>query len=122
MVKGFTLIELLVVMAIISTLLALAMPRYFRSEDRAREAALRHDLAVMREAIDRHYGDTGRYPPSLQELVARKYLKRLPADPITGSDETWVAVPPRDRDKGGVSDVASGAAGAGRDGTPYAKW
>ncbi|HET9576600.1 MAG TPA: prepilin-type N-terminal cleavage/methylation domain-containing protein [Usitatibacter sp.] len=119
---GFTLIELLVVMAIISTLLALAIPRYFHSEDRARETALRHDLTVMREAIDRHYGDTGKYPASLQELVAKKYLRRVPADPITGSVETWVVVPPADRDRGGVFDIASGAPGNGRDGTPYAQW
>ena len=117
-----TLIELLVVMAIIGTLLGLAVPRYFRSEDRARETALRHDLAVMREAIDRHHGDTGRYPASLDALVAARYLKRVPADPITGSAETWVVLPPADRDKGGVFDVASGAPGAARDGTPYAKW
>ena len=120
--RGFTLIELLVVMAIISTLLAVAIPRYFHSEDRARETALRHDLTVMREAIDRHYGDTGRYPASLQELVAKRYLRRVPADPITGSPETWVVVPPANRDQGAVYDVASGAPGIARDGTPYAQW
>lgn len=120
--RGFTLIELLVVMAIISTLLAVAIPRYFHSEDRARETALRHDLTVMREAIDRHYGDTGRYPASLQELVAKRYLRRVPADPITGSPETWVVVAPANRDQGAVYDVASGAPGIARDGTPYAQW
>ena len=119
---GFTLIELLVVMAIISTLLALAIPRYFHSEDRAREAALRHDLAVMREAIDHHHGDTGRYPASLDDLVTKRYLKRLPPDPITGTHDTWVVVPPADREQGGVFDVASGAPGVGRDGRPYAQW
>jgi len=121
-VRGFTLIELLVVMAIIAVLLSLAAPRYFRSEDRARETALRHDLSVMREAIDRHHGDTGRYPGSLQDLVAKKYLKRVPPDPITGTPETWVVVPPANREAGGVFDVASGAPGTGRDGTPYAQW
>ena len=120
--RGFTLIELLVVMAIVSVLLGLAAPRYFAAEDRAREAALRHDLAVMREAIDRHHGDTGRYPASLQELVARRYLRRIPADPITGSDESWVVVAPPQRGEGGVFDVASGAPGTARDGTPYARW
>ena len=119
---GFTLIELLVVMAIISALLALAMPRYFQSESRARETALKHDLAVMREAIDRHHGDTGRYPASLQDLVAKRYLKRVPPDPITGSAETWIVAPPADRERGGVFDVASGAEGLARDGTAYAKW
>jgi prepilin-type N-terminal cleavage/methylation domain-containing protein len=120
--RGFTLIELLVVMAIVATLLALAAPRYFRSEDRARETALRHDLVVMREAIDRHLADTGRHPASLQELVARKYLRAVPRDPITGSDETWVLTGPAGRTDGGVHDVASGAPGVSREGTPYAQW
>ena len=120
--RGFTLIELLVVMAIISTLLALAAPRYFNSQDKARETALRHDLAVMREAIDRHYGDTGRYPESLQELVARKYLRRIPPDPITGSDETWIFASQANKNKGAIVDVASGAPGVSREGTPYAQW
>lgn len=117
--RGFTLIELLVVMAIVATLLSLAAPRYFRSEDRARETALRHDLLVMREAIDRHAGDTGRYPASLQELVARRYLRAVPRDPITGSDETWVV---KSAPEGAIVDVASGAPGTARDGTPYAQW
>lgn len=120
--RGFTLVELLVVMAIIAALLSLAVPRYFAAEDRARETALRHDLAVMREAIDRHHGDTGRYPESLQALVAKRYLRRVPPDPITGSIETWVVVPPADREQGSVYDVASGAPGAGREGVPYAQW
>lgn len=119
---GFTLIELLVVMAIVATLLAMAAPRYFRSEDRARETALRHDLTVMREAIDRHYGDTGRYPATLQELVQKRYLKRIPPDPITGSETTWVLISPPEKEQRGVYDVASGAPGAGREGTPFAKW
>ena len=48
---GFTLIELLVVMAILATLLSLAAPRYFESVERAKEATLRTNLRVFREAI-----------------------------------------------------------------------
>ena len=120
--RGFTLIELLVVLAIIATLLAVASPRYFRSVELAREAALRQDLAVMRDAIDKHHADTGRYPASLDELVARRYLRRVPADPITESAETWVIVAPAERELGAVYNVASGAPGNGRDGTPFAGW
>jgi general secretion pathway protein G len=124
--RGFTLIELLVVMAIVATLLALAAPRYFKSQDKARETALRHDLAVMREAIDRFHADTGRYPDALQDLVARRYLRRIPPDPITGSEETWVVVGPAEKDKdkpkGAVYNVSSGATGVSREGTPYAQW
>ena len=120
--RGFTLIELLVVMAIIGTLLAMSVPRYFRSVDHAREAALRQDLAVMRDAIDKHHADTGRYPAALDELVAKRYLRRIPVDPITESADTWVLVAPADREQGAVYSVASGAAGNGRDGTPFGSW
>ncbi|WP_119154255.1 type II secretion system protein [Caldimonas tepidiphila] len=120
--RGFTLIELLVVMAIVATLLALVVPRYSQSVDHAREAALRHDLAVMRDAIDKHFADTGRYPASLQELAAKKYLRRIPVDPITRSPDTWVIVPPGGDREGGVHDVGSGAQGSALDGTPYSQW
>jgi general secretion pathway protein G len=120
--SGFTLIELLVVMAILAMLLTLAMPRYFNSVDKSKEVALRHDLSVMREAIDKYYGDTGRYPESLEDLAVKKYLRRIPADPITESVATWVVVPPEDTEKGGMYDVKSGAPGKARDGTAYKDW
>lgn len=120
--RGFTLIELLVVLAIIGVLLAVAAPRYFGSVDSAREAALRHDLSVMRDAIDQHFADTGRYPATLDELVARRYLRRVPADPITDSTDSWVVTPPADPELGAVYNVGSGAPGTARDGTPYASW
>ena len=119
---GFTLIELLVVMAVIGLLLSLAAPRYFGSVDLAREAALRQDLAVMRDAIDKHFADTGRYPASLQELATRRYLRRVPVDPITESADSWVVVPPADTALGAVYDVSSGASGTARDGSAYASW
>ncbi|MGE5467335.1 MAG: type II secretion system protein [Ignavibacteria bacterium] len=120
--RGFTLIELLVVMAIIAVLLTLAVPRYFGRVDAANEAVLRDDLHQMRDALDKFYGDNNRYPEQLQELVTKRYLRRIPPDPITGSDKTWVAVPPSDPRMGNVADVKSGAPGNGRDGTPYKNW
>ncbi len=120
---GFTLIELLVVLAIIATLLAIAAPRYFTSLDRAREAALRETLFVMRDAIDKYHGDTGRYPENLTDLVGKRYLRKLPADPITESVDTWVVVmPPAGAAGGQLYDVKSGAPGEGSDSTPYADW
>src|SRR3982074_3979455 len=80
---GFTLIELLVVMAIIGTLLSLAVPRYFRTLERARETVLKHDLAVLREAIDKHYADLNEYPESLPVLVEKRYVREVPIDPFT---------------------------------------
>ncbi len=120
--SGFTLIELLVVMAILAMLLTLAMPRYFNSVDKSKEVALRHDLTVMRDAIDKYYGDTGRYPESLEDLAAKKYLRRIPADPITESVATWIVIPHEDPEKGAMYDVKSGAPGKARDGTAYKDW
>lgn len=117
--RAFTLIELLVVMAILATLLTLALPRYFGSVERARETTLKTSLAVMREAIDKHYADNGRYPESLEELVAKRYIRAMPVDPVTESTATWITVPPPDGEKGGVYDVRSGAGGKTARGTPF---
>jgi general secretion pathway protein G len=119
---GFTLIELLVVLAVIALLLTIAVPRYFHSVDRSKEAVLKQDLATMRDAIDKYYGDTGKYPDSLEDLVTKKYLRSIPIDPITSSATTWSSVPPEDTSKGGVYDVRSGADGNGQDGTAYNSW
>jgi general secretion pathway protein G len=120
--RGFTLVELLVVIAIVGTLLTIAVPRYFASVERSREAVLKENLAVMRDALQKYYADKGKYPERLEELAAAKYLRRIPVDPMTSSSETWVAVPPKDSDKGGVYDVQSGASGKGLDGTAYSEW
>ncbi|MDX1376795.1 MAG: prepilin-type N-terminal cleavage/methylation domain-containing protein [Burkholderiales bacterium] len=119
---GFTLIELLVVMAVIATLLMLAVPRYFASQDRAREAVLKENLFQMRDAIDKYYADKGRYPESLEALASEKYLRAVPLDPITESAATWVPVAPQDPQSSGVADVKSGAPGQAIDGTQYADW
>jgi general secretion pathway protein G len=121
--RGFTLIELLVVMAIIALLLTLAAPRYFQSVQRSREAVLKEDLHLMRDAIDKHYADTGKYPATLDDLVAKKYLRRIPVDPITESATSWVIVEPPDKAGSNmVYDVRSGAPGKSLGGTPYAEF
>ena len=120
---GFTLIELLVVMAIIALLMSIVVPRYFHSVNRSKEAVLRENLRTTREAVDRFYGDLGRYPDSLQELVDKRYLRSLPVDPLTDSAETWEIVPPPEgAGKGAVYDLKSSAPGRAPDGTPYAEW
>jgi general secretion pathway protein G len=121
--KGFTLIELLIVLAIVGTLLTIAVPSYFASLDNAKETSLRQSLSVMRTAIDHYKGDLGRYPESLQELVTAKYLRSIPADPITGSPDQWqLETGAEAGQSGGVRDVHSGAPGNAKDGTPYASW
>ena len=120
--RGFTLVELLVVMAIIATLLTIAVPRYFRSIQRSREAVLRQDLTALRESIDKFYGDTGKYPQTLAVLVEKRYLRSIPVDPIVKAADKWIVVNSDDPEDTGVKDVKSGAEGMGENGVPYAAW
>ena len=119
---GFTLIELIVVMAIIAVLLTLAVPRYFGSLDKSKEAVLREDLFQLRDAIGKYYGDKGKYPESLDALAAEKYMRKVPVDPMTESATSWVVVAPEDPQKGGVYDVRSGATGKASDGSAFSEW
>ena len=119
---GFTLIELLVVMAIIGTLLTIAAPRYFHSLDKSREAVLHQNLELTRQALDKYFGDNGRYPDALEDLVTRKYLRSLPYDPVAESNSAWVIVAPDNIEKGAVFDIKSGATGNALDGSEYRDW
>ena len=92
--RGFTLIELIVVMVIIALLLTIAVPHYFTGLQRSKEAALRQDLSVMRDALDKFHADRGVYPETLNELVTQRYLRRIPEDPLTESAESWIVVAP----------------------------
>src|SRR5262245_50582949 len=118
--QGFTLIELLVALAVIALLLSIVTPRYFGSVSKTEETVLRENLHLMRDALDKYYSDAGRYPDALDELVAKRYLRNIPDDPITRSSATWVVLAPADAK--GVFDVKSGAKGTGRDGKPYEQW
>jgi general secretion pathway protein G len=117
---GFTLIEMLVVMAILALLLTIALPRYFGSLQHAKETALRENLQVIRTTLDKFYADKGRYPQSLDELVELKYLRAVPADPLTESNRTWQLV--QGDSTGGLTDVRSGALGSSSDGVPYSAY
>ena len=113
--KGFTLVELMVVLTIIALLLSVVVPDYVGRTKRAEEAVLKENLMVMRDALDKHYADAGKYPGSLEDLVTKHYLRSIPPDPFTQSAATWVAVPPADLNKGSVYDVRSPAKG-------YERW
>ena len=109
-------------MAIIATLLTIAVPRYIRSLQRSREAVLMQDLTSLRESIDKFYGDTGKYPPTLAALVEKRYLRSIPVDPIAKSAQKWIVVNSEDPEDNGVKDVRSGAEGKAESGVPYAEW
>lgn len=119
--RAFTLIELLVVLGIVALLLTLAVPRFFPSIDSTKETILEENLRNTRAIIDQYRADTGRYPDSLEQLVEKKYLRKLPMDPITESRETWIVEPPQEEEQGEVGNVRSGAPGNDRKGRPYAE-
>lgn len=124
-VAGFTLIELLVVLAVLALLASVVAPRYLGQVDRAKEDVLRHNLQATRTAIDQFRGDTGRYPESLQELVAQRYLKSLPMDPLLGRVDAWVlSTPPNEGAAAarGIADIRSSAPGPAHDRSRYANW
>lgn len=120
--RGFTLIELLVVLAIMATLLSIVAPRYMASLDKAKEAALKTNLRLMREAIDKYKSDKQKYPDNLQQLVSERYLAAVPTDAVSERSDTWVVVYPPAPAASAVYDVRSGADGTGLSGRPYVEW
>lgn len=115
--RGFTMIEMVVVMALLGLLLSIAVPTYMASYEHGRERVLAHNLAQLREAIDRYYGDRGVYPDRLQDLVDRRYLRAVPLNPYTETAD-WQAVAPPPGQGGRVFDVVAGTTGPVPNGAP----
>jgi general secretion pathway protein G len=124
---GFTLVELMIVMAIIGVLAVVAIPSYVGAVRQAREAVLREDLHVMRDAIDSFTADKQKAPQSLDELVTEGYIRSIPVDPMTRAKDTWVtntsdSLHSVDQTDPGIDDVHSGSQEQGSDGQPYTEW
>lgn len=120
---GFTLVEILVVLTIIAILLSLVAPRYFDSIDRSKEKVLRHDLIVMRGAIDQFLSDRNMYPDTLEDLVEGRYLRAVPIDPITERTDTWIFTPAIKHEfEGNMADIHSGSELLSSEGSAYADW
>jgi general secretion pathway protein G len=125
--RGFTLLELMIALSVVLILASFAIPVYYISIQRAREAVLRQDLYTLRSLIDEFTVDKQRPPATLQDLVEAGYLRGgIPVDPVTGSSESWHVdiedVPGPDQTQPGVVDVHSGSDDAALDGTPYNSW
>jgi general secretion pathway protein G len=146
---GLTLLELIIATGILMVLSTAALPVVRFTIIRPKEHVLHRDLREMRRAIDQFKDDADRnlvrvevgsegYPPDLETLVKgvsfggggtqkKRYLRRIPVDPMTGRAEWGMRSVQDDPDStswGGsnVFDVFSKSAGTALDGTKYSDW
>ena len=121
--RGFTLVEVMVVLAIVLTVISVAVPMYTTSMVRAKESVLKSNLFTLRSVIDHYTYDKESPPQVLEDLVTEGYLRQIPKDPFTESRATWKII----TDIGpsgevGVFDVRSGSDRVGLDGSSYDEW
>jgi len=121
-ITGFTLVELLIVLFVIALLASLVAPVVTGNIQRAREATLKEDLLVLRKAIDDFYSDTGRYPENIALLAEKRYIRKIPIDPITEKANTWVEIRGEGQNASVVVDVRSGSDEKSSDGVAYRDW
>ena len=137
---GFTLIELVIVMAVLAILASVAMPLVRVSIKKGKELELRRDLRIIRQAIDKYKEnydkhlykkeeevDRSGYPKTLEELVDKKILRRIPIDPFT-AEADWITRSYTDdletsiTDGKDVFDIKSASEANAMDGTKYSEW
>ena len=124
---GFTFVELMVVITIIVILITMAIPIYNNTIRRSKESVLKNNLFTLRTVIDNYTYDKQKAPQNLSDLVDAGYLREVPVDPMTGSNQTWKLVMEDasqsvSQSEPGIFDVHSGSDKAGLDGTPYSDW
>jgi general secretion pathway protein G len=117
----------MIVMVVIGLLAAIAIPSYVSNIRNAKEAVLKEDLHVIRQAIDSYTVDKQKAPQSLDDLVQAGYLKAMPIDPFTKRSDTWMTVQDDsmstiDQTESGIDDVHSGSQQTASDGTSYSTW
>ena len=113
----------MVVMAILLTIISIAVPMYTTAMVRAKESVLQSNLFTIRSVIDQYTYDKESPPQSLEDLVAEGYLRQVPVDPFTESSDTWEIISDiGPSGESGVFDVKSGSDREGLNGTPYAEW
>lgn len=93
--KGLTFIELIISLVIIGIIASIALPLAEVTYKRTKEIELRRNLREIRIAIDKYkenyekglYGPkivgASGYPKTLDELVSKKLLRKIPKDSIT---------------------------------------
>ena len=124
---GFTLIELMIVISILLILVSIAAPIYKTSILHAREAVLRDNLFTMRSLISQYTLDKQKAPQALDDLVSAGYLKSIPKDPFTGTNDSWTVEQEDtllsvDQQEPGIIDVHSGSTQTSTEGTAYNTW
>jgi len=125
--RGFTFVELMVVLTIMVVLITMAIPIYNKTIIRSKEAVLHTNLTTLRTVIDNYTYDKMKAPQTLQDLVREGYLRIIPYDPMTSSNETWKTImedPGQsvDQNNPGLWDVKSGSDKMSLEGTPYSEW
>src|SRR2546428_11654069 len=118
--RGFTLLELMSIVTIVGILVTIAVPSYQTSVVKAREAVLVRDLFTIRDLLDQHRADKGKYPDSLNDLVKVGYLNAVPMDSLTRSTSTWQEI--YEASHRSVFDLHSGSDLVGTNGVPYNQW
>jgi general secretion pathway protein G len=125
--RGYTLIEMIIVMAIISVLVSIAVPMYQKSLLRTKESLLKNNIFTLRTVIDEYTFDKKKAPQTLEDLVTDGYLRAVPIDPITGTNQTWRlimedAISMVDQTQPGIFDIRSGSDLKSLEGSPYSEW
>ncbi len=125
--RGFTLIELMIVMTIITVIVSIAVPMYQKAIVGAKESVLRNNLFTLRTLIDEYTFDKQKAPQTLDDLVREGYLRQVPLDPMTSSNQTWRVIMEDttasvNQNEPGIFDVRSGADQTSLEGTAYSEW